>query len=226
MDDLIDDLNSAIMFPGLTNAWTMPIKTRIDMLATGIKTPVGIKIAGPNLSVIQDIGKQLEVILKDVEGTASVYSERVAGGRYLNVDIDRAKAARYGLNISDIQQVVATAIGGMNVTKTVEGLERYPVSLRYPQDYRDSPEQLALLPIVKVLVVPQLAVVILPEPLKLVPLIVRAVCRVVAVVAFPLKKLPLLFFLNSLLELSLILLSSFLIFFSLNSLNFFFLKSD
>jgi Cu(I)/Ag(I) efflux system membrane protein CusA/SilA len=126
----------------------MPIKTRIDMLATGIKTPVGIKVAGPDLSVIQDIGQQLEVILKDLPGTASVYSERVAGGRYIKVDIQRAKAARYGLNIAEIQQVVATAVGGMNVTQTVERLERYPVNVRYPQDYRDSPEQLSLLPIV------------------------------------------------------------------------------
>jgi Cu(I)/Ag(I) efflux system membrane protein CusA/SilA len=118
------------------------------MLATGIKTPVGIKVAGPKLSVIQDIGKQLEEILKDVEGTASVYSERVAGGRYLNIDIDRAKAARFGLNIADIQQVITSAIGGMNVTQTVEGLERYPVNIRYPQSYRNSPEQIALLPIV------------------------------------------------------------------------------
>jgi Cu(I)/Ag(I) efflux system membrane protein CusA/SilA len=145
---LIKELDALVKLPGLTNAWVMPIKTRIDMLATGIKTPVGIKIAGPDLKVIQDIGLQLEVILKDVPGTASVYSERVAGGRYIKVDIQRAKAARYGLNINEIQQVVATAIGGMNVTKTVEGLERYPVSLRYPQDYRNSPEQLSLLPIV------------------------------------------------------------------------------
>ena len=145
---LIKEFDALVKLPGLTNAWVMPIKTRIDMLATGIKTPVGIKIAGPDLKVIQDIGQQLEVILKDVPGTASVYSERVAGGRYVKVDIQRAKAARYGLNIAEIQQVVATAIGGMNVTKTVEGLERYPVSLRYPQDYRDSPEQLSLLPIV------------------------------------------------------------------------------
>jgi Cu(I)/Ag(I) efflux system membrane protein CusA/SilA len=147
-ESLKKELDALVKLPGVTNAWVMPIKTRIDMLATGIKTPVGIKIAGPDLSVIQDIGKQLEVILQDVEGTASVYSERVAGGRYVKVAIQRAKAARYGLNIADIQQVVATAIGGMNVTKTVEGLERYPVSLRYPQDYRDSPEQLSLLPIV------------------------------------------------------------------------------
>lgn len=142
------ELDALVKLPGVTNAWVMPIKTRIDMLATGIKTPVGIKVAGPDLNVIQDIGKQLEDILKDVPGTASVYSERVAGGRYVKVDIQRAKAARYGLNISEIQQVVATAIGGMNVTKTVEGLERYPVNLRYPQDYRNSPEQLSLLPIV------------------------------------------------------------------------------
>ena len=142
------ELDSLVKFPGLTNAWVMPIKTRIDMLATGIKTPVGIKVAGPELSVIQEIGQQLENIIQKVPGTASVYSERVAGGKYIKVDIDREKAARYGLNIADVQQVVATAIGGMNVTQTIEGLERYPVNLRYPQDYRNSPEQLSLLPIV------------------------------------------------------------------------------
>ncbi len=142
------ELDALVKLPGVTNAWVMPIKTRIDMLATGIKTPVGIKISGPKLTVIQDIGKQLEVILQEVPGTASVYSERVAGGRYIKVDIQREKAARYGLNIADVQQVVSTAIGGMNVTKTVEGLERYPVNIRYPQDYRNSPEQLAQLPIV------------------------------------------------------------------------------
>jgi copper/silver efflux system protein len=147
-DKLKKELDALVKFPGLTNAWVMPIKTRIDMLATGIKTPVGIKVAGQDLKEIQKIGQQLEKILKDVPGTASVYSERVAGGRYIKVDIQREQAARYGLNIADVQQVVATAIGGMNVTQTVEGLERYPVNLRYPQDYRDSPEQLALLPIV------------------------------------------------------------------------------
>ncbi|PCH97226.1 MAG: CusA/CzcA family heavy metal efflux RND transporter [Gammaproteobacteria bacterium] len=145
---LIKEFDALVKLPGLTNAWVMPIKTRIDMLATGIKTPVGIKVAGPDLNVIQDIGKQIEEILIDVPGTASVYSERVAGGRYIKVDIQREKAARFGLNIADVQQVVATAIGGVNVTSTVEGLERYPVNLRYPQDYRDSPEQLSLLPIV------------------------------------------------------------------------------
>jgi len=148
MESLKKELDALVKLPGITNAWVMPIKTRIDMLATGIKTPVGIKISGPELGVIQQIGQQLEGVLKDVEGTASVYSERVAGGRYIKVDIQREKAARYGLNINEIQQVVATAIGGMNVTQTVEGLERYPVNLRYPQDYRNSPEQLSLLPIV------------------------------------------------------------------------------
>ena len=147
-DSLKKEFDSLVKFPGLTNAWVMPIKTRIDMLATGIKTPVGIKIAGSDLSVIQDIGKQLESIMSDIPGTASVYSERVAGGRYVKVDIQRDIAARYGMNIADIQQVVSSAIGGMNVTQTVEGQERYPVNLRYPQDYRDSPEQLSRLPVV------------------------------------------------------------------------------
>lgn len=145
---LRQELDRLVQIPGLTNAWVMPIKTRIDMLATGIKTPVGIKIAGAQLGVIQDIGQQLEKILNDIPGTASVYSERVVGGRYIVVDIDRPGAARYGLNIADVQQVVATAVGGMNITNTVEGLERYPVNLRYPQEYRASPEDLALLPVV------------------------------------------------------------------------------
>jgi Cu(I)/Ag(I) efflux system membrane protein CusA/SilA len=147
-ESLKKEFDALVKLPGLTNAWVMPIKTRIDMLATGIKTPVGIKVAGPRLDGIQDIGRQLEIILAEVPGTASVYSERVAGGRYIIVDIDRELAARFGLNIADVQQVVATAIGGMNITQTVEGLERYPVNIRYPQSYRDSPEQLSLLPIV------------------------------------------------------------------------------
>jgi Cu(I)/Ag(I) efflux system membrane protein CusA/SilA len=118
------------------------------MLATGIKTPVGIKIAGPDLKVIEDIGRQLENIIKKVPGTASVFSERVVGGRYVNIDIDRLKAARLGLNILDVQEVIKTAVGGMNVTETVEGLERYPVNLRYPRRIRDSIEQLKLFPVV------------------------------------------------------------------------------
>ena len=147
-ESLKQELDALVQLPGLTNAWVMPIKTRIDMLATGIKTPVGVKVAGPRLQTIQQIGQQLETVLVEVPGTASVYSERVAGGRYIKVDIQRERAARFGLNVADVQQVVATAIGGMNITETVEGLERYPVNIRYPQSYRDSPEQLALLPMV------------------------------------------------------------------------------
>ena len=147
-DSIKQELDSLIKIPGLTNAWVMPIKTRIDMLATGIKTPVGIKVGGPDLSVIEKIGQDLEIIMQDIEGTASVYSERVVGGRYLKVDIDRLKAANYGLNIMDIQEIVSSAIGGMNITKTVEGLERYPVNLRYPQTQRNSPEALKNLPLI------------------------------------------------------------------------------
>ena len=142
------ELDRVVKYTGLTNAWVMPIKTRIDMLATGIKTPVGIKVAGPDLDVIERIGQDIERVLADVEGTASVYSERVAGGRYVDVDIDRERASRFGLNIADIQDVVKSAVGGMNVTQTVEGLERYPVNVRYPQRVRDSVHQLRLLPIV------------------------------------------------------------------------------
>jgi Cu(I)/Ag(I) efflux system membrane protein CusA/SilA len=142
------ELDKAVQYTGLTNAWVMPIKTRIDMLATGIKTPVGIKVAGPDLKVIEGIGRQLETILEDVPGTASVYSERVAGGRYIDVDIDRVRASRFGLNIADVQDIIRSAVGGMNVTQTVEGLERYPVNVRYPQRVRDSLQQLRLLPIV------------------------------------------------------------------------------
>jgi len=147
-EDLKKELDQLVQFPGVTNAWVMPIKTRIDMLATGIKTPVGIKVAGPDLNVIQTLGQDIEKILSNLEGTASVYSERVAGGRYIKIDIAREKASRFGMNIDDVQQIVATAIGGMNVTQTIEGQERYPVNLRYPQDYRDSPKQLDRLPIV------------------------------------------------------------------------------
>ena len=147
-ESLRAELNRVVKYTGLTNAWVMPIKTRIDMLATGIKTPVGIKVAGPDLKVIERIGRDLERVLADVEGTASVYSERVAGGRYVDVDIDRKRASRFGLNIDDVQDIVRSAVGGMNVTQTVEGLERYPVNVRYPQRFRDSVEQLKLLPIV------------------------------------------------------------------------------
>ncbi len=148
MDDLKRELNQIVDVPSLTNTWIMPIKNRIDMLATGIKTPVGIKVAGPDLEVIANVGEEIEKVIKNVEGTASVYAERVTGGRYVTVDIDRAAASRYGLNIQDVQDVVKTAIGGMTVTRTVEGRERYPVNLRYPRDVRDSVDQVKTLPIV------------------------------------------------------------------------------
>ncbi len=147
-EKLKKELTELIDFPGLTNAWIMPIKTRIDMLATGIKTPVGIKISGPDLQVIEDIGKQVEKAVIKVPGTASAYSERVAGGRYVTVDINRLAAARFGLNIADVQDVVSTALGGMKVSQSVEGLERYPINVRYPRDIRDSLHQLKNLPVI------------------------------------------------------------------------------
>jgi Cu(I)/Ag(I) efflux system membrane protein CusA/SilA len=148
LERLKAELDKLVTFPGLSNAWVMPIRTRIDMLATGIKTPVGIKVAGPDLAVIEVIGRRLEKILADVPGTVSVYSERVDGGRYIRIALDRERAARYGLNVSDVQTVIRTAVGGTNITETVEGRERYPVNLRYPPEYRDSVEKLKLLPLV------------------------------------------------------------------------------
>lgn len=145
---LRDELDRLIDFPGLTNAWVMPIKTRIDMLATGIKTPVGIKVSGAELAVIERIGKNIEAVIRDIPGTASVYSERVSGGRYIQIDIDQLRAARLGLNIKDVQDVIQAAIGGVNVSETVEGLERYPVNIRYPRSVRDSIESIRLLPVV------------------------------------------------------------------------------
>ena len=142
------ELDALVKFPGLSNAWGYPIKTRIDMLATGIRTPVGIKIMGPDLTTIQQLGQKIETIMKGVPGTTSVYAERTATGRYVDVDIDRVAAARYGLNIKDVQDIVGSAVGGMTVSYTVEGLERYPINLRYPQSFRDSLEKLRQLPIV------------------------------------------------------------------------------
>jgi Cu(I)/Ag(I) efflux system membrane protein CusA/SilA len=147
-EKLKQHLNQVVNIPSLSNTWIPPIKTRIDMLATGIKTPVGIKVAGEDLSVIQAIDEQIESLLKTVPGTASVFSERVAGGRYVMVDIDRVAASRFGLNIADVQEIVRTAVGGMNVAESVEGLERYPINLRYTRDVRDSLTRLEALPIV------------------------------------------------------------------------------
>lgn len=137
VDKLTDTMNAAIQIPGVTNAWTMPIKTRIDMLSTGIKTPVGIKLAGPDLNTLEKLGKDIEAVMRDVPGTLSVYAERVMGGNYLDFSIDRDAIARYGLTVGDVQDVIQTAIGGMDITTTVEGLERYPVNLRYSRDFRD-----------------------------------------------------------------------------------------
>lgn len=148
IDKIKAELSDMIKIPGLTNAWVMPIKARIDMLATGIKTPVGIKISGPSLSVIQELGDKLKPILEKLPGTASVYVDKVAGGRYVDIDIDRAKAARYGLNIKEVQQVISLAVGGIAIGETVEGRERYPINLRYPHQYRNSATKLKSLPII------------------------------------------------------------------------------
>jgi Cu(I)/Ag(I) efflux system membrane protein CusA/SilA len=141
-DDLIAEMDRAIQIPGLTNAWTMPIKTRIDMLSTGIKTPVGIKVGGPDLQVLESIAEQIEAVVKPLPGTLSAYAERVMGATYLDFDIDREQAARFGLKVGDIQDVIRSAVGGMNVSWTIEGLERYPINVRYPRELRDSPTAL------------------------------------------------------------------------------------
>ena len=142
MEKLVKELDQAIQFPGLTNAWTMPIKTRTDMLSTGIKTPVGIKLMGEDLQVLSDLGEKIEAVMREVPGTLSVYSERVTGGNFLDFKIKRLEAARFGLTVGDVQDIIMTAIGGMNITQTVEGLERYPVNLRYGSELRDTPEKL------------------------------------------------------------------------------------
>jgi len=146
--ELQNELDALVKLPGLSNAWVMPIKTRIDMLATGIKTPVGIKIAGNDLNIIEKIGLNIESILGNVEGTSSVYSERVMGGRYITIDILRHQAARFNLSIHEIQQTISSAIGGTNISQTTEGSERYSINMRYPQSYRNSPEQLKKLPLI------------------------------------------------------------------------------
>ncbi len=138
VNQLKDKLNEAIKFPGLTNAWTMPIKTRIDMLSTGIKTPVGIKVMGEDLITLNALGKKIEAVVRKIPGTLSVYSERVVGGNYFDYKIDREAAARYGLTVGDVQDVIQSAVGGMDVTRTVEGLERYPVNIRYARDFRNN----------------------------------------------------------------------------------------
>ena len=135
-DELVSAMNAAVQIPGLNNAWTMPIRTRIDMLSTGIKTPVGIKIAGPDLNELERIGTEVEAVVRQVPGTASAFAERVTGGRYIEFEIDRDAIARYGLTIADVQDVLSVALGGMPLTTTVEGLQRYTVNLRYDRDFR------------------------------------------------------------------------------------------
>ncbi|GJL76295.1 efflux RND transporter permease subunit [Nitrosomonas sp.] len=139
---LIAEMDAAINFPGLTNAWTMPIKTRIDMLSTGIKTPVGIKVSGPDLNILQQLSEQIEQVMKTMPETLSAFGDRAVGGYYLDFEIKREEAARYGLTVGDVQDVIQSAIGGMNITETVEGLERYPVNLRYPRELRGNLESL------------------------------------------------------------------------------------
>ena len=142
IDRLVEDLDNSINFPGLTNAWTMPIKARIDMLSTGIKTPVGVKLMGPDLRVLADMGHHVASILQTVPGTVSSFADKTVGGNFLDYRVKRAEAARYGLTVSDVQDVIMSAIGGMNVTHTVEGLEQYPVNIRYSRELRDNVEAL------------------------------------------------------------------------------------
>jgi len=138
LDSLIGELDNAINFPGLTNAWTMPIKARIDMLSTGIKTPVGVKIMGPNLTVLSDLSEQVSAVLQTIDGTLTAFPDKAVGGNFLDYTINREEAARHGLTVGDVQDVIMSAIGGMNVTQTVEGLERYPVNVRYSRELRDN----------------------------------------------------------------------------------------
>jgi Cu(I)/Ag(I) efflux system membrane protein CusA/SilA len=139
---LVDEMDRNLRLAGITNSWTMPIKGRIDMLATGIRTPVGIKIFGPDLKELQRLATEVEAVVRMVPGTRSAIGERPVSGSYLDIDIDRDAAARYGLSVSEIQMVIASAIGGMGITRTVEGRERYSVRVRYPQELRDQPGKL------------------------------------------------------------------------------------
>ena len=142
-DELTNRMNAALTLPGQTNAWTMPIKNRIDMLTTGVRTPVGIKVFGADLAEIETIGRRLEAILQGVPGTRSAYGERVAGGYFVDFDLKRREIGRYGLTIQQVQEVIMSAIGGENVSTTIEGRERYPINVRYPRELRDDPDKLA-----------------------------------------------------------------------------------
>ena len=146
-EKLVEELDRAVKIPGIANLWIPPIRNRIDMLATGIKSPIGVKIAGTNLADIDSVAQQVEKVAKRVPGISSALAERLTGGRYVDIDIDRKAAARYGLNIEDVQSVVSGLIGGENVGETVEGLARYPINVRYPREWRDTVERLSQLPI-------------------------------------------------------------------------------
>ncbi|MEW6205231.1 MAG: efflux RND transporter permease subunit [Pseudomonadota bacterium] len=146
-EKLVDELDQIVRVPGLTNIWVPPIRNRIDMLATGIKSPVGVKVTGPDLNTINEISVKVEKAVKNIEGLSSAFAERLTGGRYIDVDINRDKAARYGMNISDIQSIISSAVGGMNIGETVEGLERFPINVRYPRELRDSLTRLRALPV-------------------------------------------------------------------------------
>lgn len=147
LQDIRAELDARVQIPSLTNTWLMPIKNRLDMLATGIKTPVGVKIAGDDLEQINRIAQQVESALQTLPETTSAYAERVTGGRYITIDVDRERAARYGLNIADVHDVIASGIGGMQVGQVISGRERYSINIRYPQELRDSLAQLARLPV-------------------------------------------------------------------------------
>jgi Cu(I)/Ag(I) efflux system membrane protein CusA/SilA len=142
-DSIVSELNATVRTPGVANMWSMPIKNRLDMLATGIKTPVGIKVFGPDLAQLDRIGRQIEALLPQVRGTSAAFAERTVGGRYLDVDVDRAAAARYGLTVDDVQMAMMAAVGGMEAGQVIEGRERYSVLVRYPRELRDTPERIA-----------------------------------------------------------------------------------
>jgi Cu(I)/Ag(I) efflux system membrane protein CusA/SilA len=141
-EKLIDEMNAKMQIPGVTNAWTMPIKARIDMLSTGVRTPVGIKILGADLGEIEKIGMQLEQLIKPLKGTRSVFAERVSGGYFVDFNLKREQLARYGLSIQDAEEIIMSAIGGENITTAIQGPERYSVNVRYARDYRDDLEKL------------------------------------------------------------------------------------
>ncbi len=147
MDKIIEELDNTVRLPGLANLWVPPIRNRIDMLSTGIKSPIGIKVSGTVLADIDAMAEQIEEVARTVPGVASALAERLEGGRYINVEINREKAARYGMTVADVQLFVTSAVGGAMVGETVEGIARYPINLRYPQSWRDSPQALRQLPI-------------------------------------------------------------------------------